>query len=77
MNWIASNELWVPICAIALGLIVWDLKYPRNRRFVLALAVAVSLAFVVGLRAAEIVDPCTTEPIVSMSWWLRAFMGCW
>lgn len=54
MTWLdlASNAIWVPITLLALGLIWWDIRAP-HRRFVIALALALSLSSV-AIFAAEV-----------------------
>jgi len=64
------------LCSFAIvGLIVYVPIRPRTKRLLLATVFALALV-VVGVYAAEIVDPCSKPPFSEMTWWERAFFGC-
>lgn len=74
MNLLASNLIWVPLCLLALGLILWDWKV--SRRYILATTLALSLSGAAVFAAEVRYEWCDSVcPYVGpITWWI---VGCY
>ena len=73
-----SNYVWVPICFMALALIVWDMRESSHRRLLLAVCVAMMLGSA-GIYAAQVPDwdVCARCPFMdSFMWWANFCFLC-
>lgn len=72
---LASNVFWVPVCIFAIALIIWDIKNPKTKRFVIAFAVASSLASVHLFAQDYTWDACQACNTIT-EWALWIVAGC-